>query len=447
MSAIGEYIHLHTENYLTYGTARKGSKFSEPSLAEAYRAQKQKNLERINSLPSVKGAVLAELKKRVAKNLPEGKDAARESLDLALAEQKLSDRFKNFLLTNIDGNILRQSKIKNFSSITTNNELVAIEEAKRLRNNLYKNIETLNQRFSKGLTAGATPETIAKNFTDYFKALGMALPEGGYVIRPEDIDSTDVLTALKRISQDVSFAQADKATLHGQWGEKTVQMCGDAVVRKSLETLNGVIVGSTSTSFKMNESIIPKSVGQTFLADTGINLYRAYSTPNKVDVQIVVNKKPLNVSVKAYTARNNSLRVHLQDVSLMTSLATTVSNFANHWLNLHSLNLSSNLLDSALEEHIKYEALVSGNLLKQGASLADTFVAIDVVSGRVFSASTKDILNNKTSSNFYLSPRVGSIAIGGNKLASSWEQRISNILQSVHAVKINVGLNISLKSS
>ena len=113
---------------------------------------------------------------------------------------------------------------------------------------------------------------------------------------------------------------------------------------------------------------------------------------------------------------------------------------------IHTLNLNSALLDSALKEHIKYEALVSGNLLKSGAAQADTFVAIDVTTGRVYSASTKDILNNKTSSNFILKPEISGIKIGGNQMASSWQQRISNILQSVHATKISAILNISLNS-
>lgn len=446
MSAIGDYIHLHTENYITYGVSKRGE-VKKPSLAQVYRNQKQVNNQRINNLPEIKKTVLTELESRVQKNFPEGKDAAQENLNKATSEQKLSEHFKDYLLSNVNGNITRQAKIfKNtIASMSTNNEMVKIEEARRLRNNLYRNIETLNKNFELGKTAGTTPETIAKNFTEFFKALGMALPDGGYVVNPSDIKNIDTLTAMKIILQDISFAQADKATLHGQWGEQTVKMCGDIAVRKGLQEINGVIKGSNVTSFKIDESIIPKAVGQVFQQDTGINLYKAHSSQDKVDVQIVVNKQPLNVSVKAYTAKGNRIRAHLQDVSLLTSLTSTISDFANHWLNLHTLNLQSKILDDVLKEHIKYEALVSGNLLKKGALLADTFVAIDVTSGRVYSASTKDILKNKSNSNFMLKPSISNIHINGNEKASTWEQRISNILQSVHATKINVSLNVSLK--
>lgn len=446
MSIIGDYIHLNVENYLAYGVSKRGEKVK-PSLADVYRAQKQKNYERINSIPSVKSSVLNTLSERVQKNFPEGRDAAKETLNKAISEQKLSDAFKDFILNNVDGDLTRRSKIfkSTISNMTTKNEMVCIEEAKRLRNNLYKNIDTLNRRFNEGRPAGTTPETIAKNFTEYFNMLGMALPDGGYVVNPQDIKNTDTLTAMKLILQDISFSQADKATLHGQMGEQTVRMCGDVAVRKGLESINGVIVGSGVSSFKIDESIIPKSVGQVFQQDTGINLYRAYSSQDKVDVEIVVNKQPLNVSVKAYTPQGNKLRAHLQDVSLLTSLVTTQSEFANHWLNIHTLKLSSALLDSALKEHMRYEALVSGNMLKKGASLADTFVAIDVANGRVYSASTKDILNNKTSSQFLLKPNISNLYIGGNQKASSWSQRIANILKNVHQTKISAILNVSLK--
>ena len=448
MSALGDYIHLKVDNYNKYGVMKKGGQKAKLTLEQVYKAQKAINQNRINSLPDVNQSILNTLNERISKNFPEGKDKGRESLDKALAENKLSERIKNFLLTEINGNLIKQSNIdnSNIEQMTTNNALVKIEEARRLRNNLYQNIETLNRRFKEGKTAGTTPTTIVNNLNDFFNALGMALPNNEWIVHPNDIKNIDTLTALKEILHSISFAEANNATLHGQMGEQTVRMCGDVAVSKGLEAINGVIVGSHPTKFQLNEKIIPKKVGETFKKDTGLNLYQVRSSQDKVDVQIVVNKQPLNTSVKAYTARGNSIRAHLQDVSLLTSLATTVTDFANHWLNIHTLHLNNHELDSALIEHIKYEALVSGNLLKKGALLADTFIAIDVTSGRVYSASTKDILNGNGSSTFYLTPDIYSLHISGNQWQDTWEKRISNILQSVHSKKISVALNVSLQS-
>lgn len=448
MSAIGNYIHLNASNYLKYGVMHKSNSKKGLTIDQVYRTQKALNQSRINNLPTINQSVLTTLEERIQKNFPEGKDKAKESLDKALAENKLSERIKEYLLTEVDGNITRRSKVykSNIEQMSTNNALVKIEEARRLRMNLYQNIETLNKRFENGKTAGTTPTTIANNLRDFFNALGMVMPNNEWIVDPKNIQNTDMLTALKEIIHSISFAEANKATIHGQIGEQTVSMCGDVAVHKGLEAINGIIVGSHPTQFKLNENIIPKKVGETFRKDTGLNLYQIHSSQDKVDVQIIVNKQPLNTSVKAYTARGNSIRAHLQDVSLLTSLATTVDSFANHWLNLHTLQLKNSEMDAALIEHIKYEALVSGNLLKQGALLADTFVAIDVTTGKVFSASTRDILQNKTASNFYLKPDIYSLHISGNQWQNTWEQRISNILQSVHKTKINVALNVSLKT-
>ena len=48
MSAIGDYIHLHAANYLTYGTFRRGQ--GENSWVDSYNAQMQINKSRIDAL-------------------------------------------------------------------------------------------------------------------------------------------------------------------------------------------------------------------------------------------------------------------------------------------------------------------------------------------------------------------------------------------------------------
>ena len=441
MSAIGDYIHLHTANYLKYGISKRG--FGEgPSVVQVYTEQKNINQNRINKLPEIDKSTIDILNARVKQNLPEGRDGAEERVSEELSKRKFSDEFKNKLLTDINGNVDKAGLSGMVGQLPFNNALVNIEAAKAAKRRIDENINRLNS----GKSAETTPQTLVNNFNDYFKALGSCLPET-YLDNIAKIQNRDIFTALQSVIREMSFVEAHKATINGQWGEKTVAMCGDVSVSQALQAVNGVIKGSDVSSFQLNESIIPKIVGQKFEQDTGINLFRAHASQDKVDVQIVVNKQPLNVSVKAYSARGNTIRAHLQDVALLTSLATTTTGFANHWLNLHCASVAlpgTASLDKVLEEHIKYEALVSGNLLKKGASKADTFVAIDTLKGRVYSASTKDILTGKASSNFYLRPNIGTLHIGGNDFANTWEARISKILQSVHATKISVILNVRL---
>lgn len=450
MSAIGDYIHVRTSNYLKYGVSQDSNR-NRPSIQNVYRQQKAANLTRINQLPDIDSNIINTLNTRVMQHLPEGRDGVEERAAQVLSEKKFADEFKNKLLNDINGNV---SKIglskKTLKSLKFDNAKVNIEAAKAAKRRIDENISRINRFYSQNVPiAEDTAKTLVKNFNDYAKALGACLSEGTYLLNSTKIKNMDIVTAIQALSREISFAEASDATLQGQWGEKIVSLCGDVALNNALQAINGVIVGSQVSSFQLNNQIIPQVVGKKFYEDTGINLFQAHASQNKVDVQIVVNKQPLNVSVKAYSTKGNTINTHLQDVNLLTSLATTVPHFANHWLNLHCSQFSLpgvKIIDRALENHIKYEALVSGNLLKRGTSHADTFVAIDTTKGRVFSASTKDILQDNTiATKFFMRPNIHNLYISGNVWASSWEARISKILQSVHQVKISTILNIKLK--
>lgn len=67
-------------------------------------------------------------------------------------------------------------------------------------------------------------------------------------------------------------------------------------------------------------------------------------------------------------------------------------------------------MDAALKKHIQYEALAAGNLLKKGNAVADTFIVIDAVNGRVYTQSIKEILE-KFDNNFIMKPLVEGITI------------------------------------
>ena len=144
------------------------------------------------------------------------------------------------------------------------------------------------------------------------------------------------------------------------------------------------------------------------------------------------------------------MTVHLQDVGLLYQLAVTAGDFGNHWLNLHCQQVMThhfeNLLNDELEEQIKYEALVSGNLLKQGTLKANTFVAMDATKGKVIALSAKDILKGRMGNTgviFNLNPKIENIVFD-NKWADTWESRIANVIAQVHQTKIKVSLRVNV---
>lgn len=149
---------------------------------------------------------------------------------------------------------------------------------------------------------------------------------------------------------------------------------------------------------------------RSFYRKTKLNLYQIKGSQDKIDASIIINGMPVDASAKAYTTYGNTINPHLQDVNLLTALAATAGQFGNHWLNMHALNLPSDSADEEFTKQIQYEALVAGNLLKKGAGIADTFVAIDATKGRVVTKTTKEMLENG-SDFFTISPNPKDIII------------------------------------
>lgn len=183
---------------------------------------------------------------------------------------------------------------------------------------------------------------------------------------------------------------------------------------------------------------------RAFYRKTKLNLYQVKGSQDKVDASIIINGMPIDASAKAYSTYGNTINPHLQDVNLLTALASTAGQFGNHWLNMHALNLPSDSADEEFTKQIQYEALVAGNLLKKGAGIADTFVAIDATKGRVVTKTTKEMLENG-SDFFTISPNPKDIIIKNEWDEVSWMRRIVDILMDIHKHQFSVSCRISFK--
>jgi hypothetical protein len=458
MSAIGNYIHLNFKNYQQYGTAQYGE--SPQYFINSYNAQKAKNQQQIQVLKNrdISQATLEELKRRVANesNQNEARQLAQLQLNYSQAENDFSTNTKAKILSEVGKNIGKVTYLTN-KNIISDNSLVKIEEAIKYRNRLYDNIDSLNKDMEnpnhKFKDLEGRIQTIINNFDGFFNSLGISTIYGNLSSLFKIKADSNTLTALKAFVQTISLNEANKATFNGVYGETLVNMADDVAQNLGQKELinytkEALKTGAITSTFQIDETMISKEVQQIFQQDTGINLYQIRSSQNKVDASITIKNQKVEASVKAYTPKGNILTPHLQDVSLISSLVTTENQFGNHWLNLHmqsAKNMSSNTSDAdeILKQHIAYEALAAGNLLKTDATIADTFVAIDVVKGRVYVQRISDILSNDFSS-FIFKPVLQSLTFENNR-ADTWEQRISNILQQIHQNKISVSYRVNMK--
>lgn len=477
---LGEYVHLHTENYRMYGIQRKGSEEGDyPGLRDAYIKQKTLIQKKIYKLPEIDDNSLQELKKRVKTNIGEEKNAQISSL-FTMKQDSLKEVLEKKIaegLQNISFKTHRKelSKIiKGKSSLKNdflNESKINIEKAQAAYKRLIENsISTINTNFKE--KKPIQPQTINafnQNFNEVLKHIGVAEQQLKDIIKltkHKKLQNHNFFNSLTILLQSLSLGQVYGATLQGKVGEATIALCDDCVkdqVDKEMSELfsqvKSKIKGQDSSFFQRKEK-------QIQLKDKDGHLYQLYKTSDKVDVIINVEEKPLQVSVKNYTSQGKTFSPHLQDINLLDSLSTMKGIFANHWINIHSIKESLSLpeglskfdIDGVLEKHMMYEALVSGNLLKQryanetgGAQprLANTFVAIDSKKGKVFVQSTKKILleqieNNEKNTYFHFYPKIDSLYFNNTK-ASDPKTRILNILSQIRLQKIGVSLSVPLE--
>ena len=454
MSALGEYVHLHAENYLKYGTNRIYAGVASDGAASAYQQQLQRNRQRLERLAAQSSAIAPNLQTLETYIANEARDEElREeralnryySRNFQNAEQRIVDFFTNAVPATIEGRTIRRNRpeIKEPD----------IYKAIQVRRRIYEQINRMIKLFNQGKTA--SPQSInnlIQNFDDFFSLVNREDIKEVYI--KSDLNSKNTLIKLKELLRKFNL-NAAIAEANGIWGEKVVALAGQKLqqqVNNSIEqSLNSLIVGDARTSFSLDKSMFGEEVG-SILEKKYNNIYRAIATQDKVDVNIQLDDGDINASVKAYTPRDGMIKPHLQDVSLMYQLLSTQNNFANHWLNcqcLYNQNMSINRtrteLDAVLLDQMKYEALVHGNMLKQNVTESNVFVAIDVIQGRVYIKTAYDILTDNNA--FELSQTMNDLML--YQYNTFEEQgvayRIANIIQGLRQKQIGFSLSIQFK--
>ena len=279
--------------------------------------------------------------------------------------------------------------------------------------------------------------------------------------------------------QSASFNEIKGSTLRGEFGETLVAYVGAGIQKKVDETLDKYleesIVGSKTSKFQVTINQIPQTLGskineyynkknKQYSKKQQYNIYDIKSSQDKVDVIISEsdNSKTLRASVKTYKSRGNSINPDLQEASLFYNLLATEIDFSNHWLSLHyatktSIKKDDNLTrykkdyDDELTKQILYEALVSGNLLKQqpnqnSPKTANYIIILDSNTGKVIIKSTYKLLekafcnNDNGWSPFTIKPDLYSIQFRRLKINSSSDSISLHLIKDVQKRKILVSL-------
>ena len=468
-SALGNYVHLNTENYIKYGVLPKNKE----GKSNPYVATTNFLSRRIRGLKEINKKTLQTLQQRVANNTP-AKIKQDEQKTLS-AYNKHMDQILSFLAKTTESELMGRlhgqlvhsgftSYNENEYDILRSKYLTGSKEMqqqtlKRKQENIRRIKQLIKEINSNKLTNDEI-EIRIKEINDLYAELDF--PDE--LIEGAETGLGKLQAALDNVSINTTWA-----SLVGQWGELLVSSASDEIVDNIESSIEDIIKnvkgGETSkiifdpnslaadlSKYTMEVTGKDKKTGESVtrtvnVVDKAGNKFTLGASQNKVDATIMVNGVEIDASVKSYalSSEKSDGKVALQkDIDLFSSLLFLngyIKQFGTHWLNMHAATMSVDGKENAdliLQQEIAYEALVSGNPLKQGASRANTLVVIDTSSGKVYAESTKDLLTNHLE-RFSMSDIAG-IHLA-NKKADTYEDRIANILIQTRQKRLTVKYN------
>ena len=432
MSALGDYVHLHTENYLKYGVAKKGKS------PKHFKAPRNHLQDRLKGVKSVNQKTVKTLQQRLMANTTAkiAKDKKNMALDMQQKINQLYEIVAKHTQTGVMGYFYGTSKNgwAYTGDYNTLKGLTLTEAEIARRKGLF---ETLNRQISAANKKGMITEEELNSIVQLYESAGGSL---------QGVKTESILGHIQEAIQNTSF-NTWRSHVVGEFGEGLVALCADKVESLSVEEVGNFlkesVVGDQRTSITLDKSKVARDLSSHLSTDKEGNVYSWGATQDKVDVNIQINGQDVLASVKNYYDAGS---VTLQkEVSLFAALAFLESKqkFGTHWLNMHAGTLkgqSRGEADEVLKQEIAFEALVSGNPLKRGVDGANIFVYLDRKTGRVFVKSTKDILI-KEFDRIKITPDIKSIILN-NSEDTQIQDRITKVLLDAHATQLHVAMSV-----
>lgn len=466
MSALGEYIHLYTRNYIEYGVSRN-------NRSDSFKYQRMEDYiqRRTKNLKGVQNSTLETLRYRIAGDSDTLND--RERNQVQHLWQKNLNRVYNKLASFTSKELMDNWSLDNESFQSSSNQ-----HQNRLAFSYTDDISTfiLHRRKIKNLIDKINERHFAdKNQIDRineeYEILQRLIENTGSQIHlpflPEfkENDNIDKIISFcgkfqKKID-NIHLINMD-TQISGDFGEYLVYSARDTIWDGTIKELNntikqGIVGGEAHGGY------IPIEVFKEPLPERAFTIegdtYKITPSQDKVDAQIIINREEVFASAKAYKDLFNHGGAKLQaDMRLITTLAylnNTITDFGNHWLNMHAASSLGSIMarrrrdfdnsNLIFKQELAYEALVVGNPWKQGVKEAEVFVAIDRTSGKVMALNTQDMLVNYFNCFKFLPAhsRVENIQLQRNQRSNTIENRIKNILADFHEFQVTVYFNVN----
>lgn len=464
-SALGDYIHYWKRNYMKYGVGE-----SSVGEIQKFSYSKQQFLnERFAGHKTVSPNTIQRMKNILAANTysQESKDASLQEFQrqeqLNFIYEILAKHTTENLIGRVQGNAFNQGKGSGWAYdeevlgwIRGKYNGIKNQNIKTLKKSTLEKkkaqLTLLNKKINDINNIGFASEEDFQQISNYY-----------FEITGEPIGQEMLNQSMLGKIQDMANAYGlytDISNLVGAFGERLLAMCADNVDKMSKEELakffKEAVIGTQSSSFQVSQNQVRGDLTSIMgMSETGTT-YKATPTQNKVDVQIKVNREDVFANVKHYYGAKE---VSLQDsTSLLYSLIylENLEKMGSHWLNIHTvipghramIQSPTQQINDIMKMEIAYEALVSGNPLKNSAK-ANVFAYLDRKTGRTIIKDTKDIIEQDFN-RFIFTPDLDTIRFsnewGGEENIRSQagaNARINRILAEVRNFKIKTAFKVS----
>lgn len=494
MGKIGNYIHAHYKNYLSYGITEKGDGDRQIWQAKDFHDQHKKFLDKIQS--DSKNILTAKEKKDLQKSLYQITSNDDNSTDNSqeikkFIEKKLIETFESSLgkidFKTMNVETLTGKKQSSIGQIKKNNQQSYVRVNTIL--NKIKVIETLMSEVTNQDDKKKINETLKdiykqlKGLTGiYIKDLRARSLEAGQKIIKIDGEFSQnkdkiitIQTVLNQLIKDyfsVPAINLQKGELF-EYAIALAPVVGLNVAKKrmgeTLEKFSATKIGGYRTKViidtgqffdeKITQALNKASISN-YTIDSETNTIISYGTSqDKIDINLSWGGKTIPVSAKNIKL-NSSYNIHiLSGSSLLYLLQDENSDFLNHYLNITSTHSDSNAdksLFKAAHDAAKVAILakaLTGNVYKR--QQATTFIINDNSKSGLESVQIYDIhelvkkasdninlyttilANDKDLSSIYFNNKI----VGGQYLSDDKAtNRIANLLLDLHRIKIKAEL-------
>lgn len=460
MSAIGDYVHLTAKGYERYGISKNGNKigFNKNNVAMNFK----KSLIKTKDLEEIKKIINQIRNPESIKDGNSAKAKQAQKIALQILQQKYGEAIQgiDFDYNVVEGNFIKGLDVaKRVRHKDKEGRLVldrgkTINALDRLENNMK---EEILKEDSLNIDVNMLKEEV-RIYKDYARIIQNDYKEKGFPT-PEILSDMNILR--KNINEIIDCFNSTPPidVYNGQLWQIITGLVGYVAGGTAIEELEKkVFKGSKNVEISINNNFIknPK-IQQEINSLARIRANGTISRRSKVDIQLLYNNTDFKISNKSINIKDHTWITVVSDSPLLVMIMGMDANFVNHYLNYYSYHLDNKKINDEegiykiMKANLFYQGLTGDNFSNNNIDIANVLAINDKLTGNINLIPMGEIVQK-------IDEKINNISVLFNdeplnyyyfknqfvpKEEGGFEQRIINLVQELHSVKVKAAFNIS----